>query len=130
MTSGSVPTADSNEQGLALLTQTLESLQLQRSAFGGGSAASLLARSRLLAAVQPTVYTIRTGGTSRTFACYWVGLLDPSRAKTAVLCSASVEVTAAEQMAWGQHARPAASLDEDAATLVLQAWRALLRDFF
>lgn len=114
-------------QALSLLTQTLQGLQLQRAAFKQRSA-SLLARARLLAAVQPCVHTIRVGGQPRVFECFWIGVVDVQRGKTAVGASASREVTAEHATsAWGKAAKGA--MDEDTVAVLHHAWRSLLRGF-
>jgi len=131
-----VSVADSPTQALSLLTQTLQGLQLQRTAFSQRSA-SLLARARLLAAVQPCVQTLRVGGQPRFFACFWVGVVDVQRGKTVVGSSMSREISAEQAAAgWGKDARGAldgkdarGALDEDTAAILHHAWRALLRGF-
>ena len=102
-------------------------LQLQRTAFSQRST-SLLARARLLAAVQPCVQTLRVGGQPRVFASFWIGVVDVQRGKTVVGSSTSREISAEQAAAgWGKDARGA--LDEDTAGILHHAWRALLRGF-
>ena len=117
--------ATSQEQALSLMLQQLERLQLERAAFGAGSA-SLLARARVLAAVQPCVFKLTAGGTPRTFVCFWVGIADPASGRTHVGSSLIREV-AAEEVGWGRAARAPSDLNEDGAAVLLQAWRSLLR---
>ena len=119
------PEASSQEQALSLMLQRLQKLQLERSAFGEGSA-SLLARAHLLAAVQPCVYKMMAGGQPRTFVCYWVGIAEPISGRTHVGSSLSREVST-EQLGWGRNGRSASDVDEDGAAVLLQAWRSLLR---
>lgn len=123
-----VSEASTNEQALSLMLQRLHKLQLEQKAFGPSSSASLLSRARVLCAVQPCVYQLMAGGAPRTFVCFWVGLADPTTGRTHVGSSLSREV-AADEMGWGKAARSPAEINEDAAAVLLQAWRSLMRAF-
>ena len=123
-----VPSADSPEQALSLLTQTLQRLTLQRSAFVLPRSTTLLSRAHLLAAVQPCRHTLRISGEPRVFECFWVGVTDVQRGKTAVGSSAAREVTA-ERAASGGGRAAHGGIDGDVAALLDHAWRTLLRGF-
>ena len=124
---GDVTEASSNEQALSLMLQRLHNLQLQHSAFGGVSSSSLLARARMLAAVQPCVYRLMVGGAPRTFVCFWIGAVDLATGRQAVGSSLSREVGASEAGGWGKAAHSASALNEDGASALVQAWKSLLR---
>lgn len=109
---------------LSLVAQTLERLQLQRAAFAtSGSAASLLARASMIAAVQPCTYRLMTSGSPRLFATSWIGLIHLNTGKLAVGSSASREVPLAAEGA------PPAAMDDEASAVLQDAWKALLRSF-
>ena len=55
--------ASSQEQALSLLMQRLHLLQLQRASFGDKS--TLVSRTRIFAAVQPCVCTLKVGRAAR-----------------------------------------------------------------
>ena len=117
--------APSQEQALSLLLQTLQKLQFKRAAFGDGSA-SLLYRARLIAAVQPCVYSLMAAGALRTFVCFWVGVYDPRGGRSLVGSSLSREVGSGE-VGWGKFLRSSSEVHEDTAATLLQVWRSLLR---
>ena len=99
-------------------------LQLQRAAFAtSGSAASLLARASMIAAVQPCTYRLMTSGSPRLFATSWIGLIHLNTGKLAVGSSASREVPLAAEGA------PPAAMDDEASAVLQDAWKALLRSF-
>ena len=102
-------------------------MQLHHSAFGGASSSSLLARASMLAAVQPCVYRLMVGGAPRTFVCFWVGAVDLTSGRKAVGSSLSREVGASEAGGWGKAAHSASALNEDGASVLVQAWKSLLR---
>ena len=121
-----VATADGQEHALSLVLQRLQSLQLQRSAFGAPSA-SLLSRAKVLAAVQPCIYRLKGGGATRSYACYWVGAVDLDSGRTATGASVSTELHSESQASSpGLATRSAFALDEDAAASLGHAWKSLV----
>lgn len=116
--------ADSHEQGLSLVMQRLQQLQLQRTAIGDSSA-SLLSRASLIAAMQPCNFHVMAGGDARKFCTFWLGLADVASSKYSVGSSPSLEVAQTPQR-WGKSAR-SSSLDSESTVQITQGWRALIQ---
>jgi len=115
-----VADADGHEQALSMLQQRLQQLQVnQRSRLGS----PLLARARMVAAIQPCVVRMAA---QRTFMCFWIGVVDTATGRQETGASFTREIQGSQQ-AWAS--RSLTDPNEESIADIAAAWRSLLRGF-